>query len=142
MPIRTSEAMWDGGLQDGKGRFWTESGEVSEVYSFATRFEDQEGANPEELIGAALATCCAMALSADVERAGHRPESVRTVASVHLDETEQGPVLSGIDLDAEARVPGIDADEFRAIAEATTVNRPIGKALSAFPIRLQARLSA
>jgi lipoyl-dependent peroxiredoxin len=142
MAIRTSEAMWDGNLQDGKGRFWTESGEVSGVYSFATRFEEQEGANPEELIGAALAACYSMALSADVERAGHRPESVRTVASVHLEKTEQGPVISGIDLDAEARVQGIDAEEFRVIAEATTANCPIGKALATVPIRLQARLSA
>lgn len=142
MAIRTSEAMWDGNLQDGKGRFWTESGEVSGVYSFATRFEEQEGANPEELIGAALAACYSMALSADVERAGHRPESVRTVASVHLEKTEQGPVISGIDLDAEARVQGIDAEEFRTIAEATTANCPIGKALATVPIRLQARLSA
>src|SRR5262245_45037495 len=117
MAIRTSEAMWDGNLQDGKGRFWTESGEVSGVFSFATRFEEQEGSNPEELIGAALAACYSMALSTDVERAGHRPESVRTVASVHLDKTEQGPVISGIDLDAEASVQGIDADEFRTIAE-------------------------
>ena len=142
MAIRTSEAMWDGNLQDGKGRFWTESGEVSGVYSFATRFEEQEGSNPEELIGAALASCYSMALSADVERAGYRPESVRTVASVHLDKTEQGPEISGIDLDAEARVPEIAADEFRAIAEATTVNCPIGKALATIPIRLQARLTA
>lgn len=142
MAIRTSEAMWDGNLQDGKGRFWTESGEVSGVYSFATRFEEQEGANPEELIGAALAACYSMALSADVERAGHRPESVRTVASVHLEKTEQGPVISGIDLDAEACVQGIDAEEFRTIAEATTANCPIGKALATVPIRLQARLSA
>ena len=142
MAIRTSEAMWDGDLQDGKGRFWTESGEVSGVYSFATRFEEQEGANPEELIGAALAACYSMALSADLERAGHQPESVRTVASVHLDKTEQGPVISRIDLDAEASVRGIDAEEFRAIAEATTVNCPIGKALATVPIRLQARFTA
>jgi osmotically inducible protein OsmC len=141
MAIRTSEATWDGNLQDGKGRFWTESGEVSGVYSFATRFEEQEGSNPEELIGAALAACYSMALSADLERAGHRPESVRTVASVHLDKTEQGPEISGVDLDAEARVLGIDADEFLAIAEATTANCPIGKALATIPIRLQASLT-
>ena len=57
MQIRTSEATWDGTLQDGKGRFWTESGEVSGVFTFPTRFEDQPGTNPEELIGAALASC-------------------------------------------------------------------------------------
>jgi organic hydroperoxide reductase OsmC/OhrA len=64
MQIRTSEATWDGTLNDGKGRFWTESGEVSGVFSFQTRFEDQDGTNPEELIGAALASCFSMALAA------------------------------------------------------------------------------
>ena len=71
MQIRTSEATWDGTLKDGKGRFWTESGEVSGVFSFPTRFENQEGTNPEELIGAALASCFSMALAGDLERAGH-----------------------------------------------------------------------
>ena len=66
MQIRTSEATWDGTLQDGKGRFWTESGEVSGVFSFPTRFEDQPGTNPEELIGAALASCFSMALAGDL----------------------------------------------------------------------------
>jgi osmotically inducible protein OsmC len=141
MSIRTSEAMWDGTLREGKGRFWTESGEVSGAFSFSTRFEEEEGSNPEELIGAALAACYSMALSADVERAGYKPESVRTVASVHIDKTEQGFAITGIDLDAEARVPGIDLAEFQAIADATTVNCPVGKAL-AVPIRLRAQLTA
>ena len=141
MAIRTSEAMWDGALREGKGRFWTESGEVSGVYSFSTRFEEQEGSNPEELIGAALAACYSMALAADVERAGFQPESVRTVASVHLDKGELGFTISGIDLDAEARVSGIDPTEFTAIADATTVNCPVGKALATVPIRLRAHLT-
>jgi osmotically inducible protein OsmC len=141
MAIRTSEAMWDGTLREGKGRFWTESGEVSGVYSFSTRFEEQEGSNPEELIGAALAACYSMALAADVERAGYEPASVRTVASVHLDKGDQGFAITGIDLDAEARVSRIDPDEFQAIADATTVNCPVGKALATIPIRLQARLT-
>ncbi len=141
MAIRTSEAQWEGTLKDGKGRFWTESGEVSGAYSFPTRFEEQSGSNPEELIGAALASCYSMALAADVENAGSKPESVRTVARVHLDKAETGFEITGIDLEAEARVPEIDPKEFEKIAQTTKVNCPVGKAL-AVPITVRARLAA
>ena len=106
MARRTSEAQWEGTLKDGKGRFWTESGEVSGVYSFSTRFEEQEGSNPEELIGAALASCFSMKLAGEVGAADYEPESVRTVATVRLDKGEDGFAITGIDLDTEARIPG------------------------------------
>jgi lipoyl-dependent peroxiredoxin len=141
MSVRTSEAQWEGSLRDGKGRFWTESGEVSGVFSFPTRFEEREGSNPEELIGAALASCYSMALAGDVERAGSKPESVRTVARVHLDKGADGFEITGIDLDAEARVPQIDPKEFDKIAQATKVNCPVGKVLAAVPITVRARLT-
>jgi lipoyl-dependent peroxiredoxin len=142
MARRTSEARWEGTLQDGKGRFWTESGEVSGVYSFSTRFEDQEGSNPEELIGAALASCFSMKLSGDVEAAGHAPESVRTVATVRLEKGESGFTITGVDLEAEARIHGIDPAAFEKIAQSAKDNCPVGKALAAIPITLRARLSA
>jgi osmotically inducible protein OsmC len=140
MQIRTSGATWDGTLKDGKGRFWTESGEVSGVFSFATRFENQEGTNPEELIGAALASCFSMALAGDLERAGHVPESVRTVATVNLDKVETGFAITGVDLDAGAEVPEIGAAEFDSIAQMTKDNCPVGKALAAIPITVRSRL--
>jgi lipoyl-dependent peroxiredoxin len=142
MAVRTSEAQWEGTLKDGKGRFWAESGEVSGVYSFPTRFEERPGSNPEELIGAALASCYSMALAADVERAGGKPESVRTIARVHLDKGESGFEITGIDLEAEARVAEIDRTEFEKIAQATKVNCPVGKALAAVPITVRARVIA
>jgi osmotically inducible protein OsmC len=142
MQIRSSEAQWDGTLRDGKGRFWTESGEVSGVFSHSTRFEDDEGTNPEELIGAAIAGCFSMALAGDLEKSGHRPESVRTVAAVRIEKGERGFSISGIDLDTSTRVDGIDGHEFTALAEQTAVNCPVGKALAAVPIRIQARLTA
>jgi osmotically inducible protein OsmC len=142
MQIRTSEALWDGTLKDGKGRFWTESGEVSGVFSFQTRFEDQEGSNPEELIGAALASCFSMALAGDLERAGHEPSSVRTVATVNLDKGESGFGITGIDLATEVAVPAIDPSELETIAQGTAVNCPVGKALAAVPISLHARLAS
>lgn len=142
MQIRTSEALWDGTLKDGKGRFWTASGEVSGVFSFSTRFEDQEGSNPEELIGAALAGCYSMALAGDLERAGHAPESIRTVATVNLDKGESGWAITGIDLDTEAVVRSIDPPAFEGIAQATKDSCPVGKALAAVPISVRARLAA
>jgi lipoyl-dependent peroxiredoxin len=141
MARRTSEAHWEGTLREGKGRFSTESGEVSGIYSYSTRFEEQEGSNPEELVGAALASCFSMKLAGDVESAGHRPESVRTVATVSLDKGESGFAITGIALDTEAGIPGIDPGEFEKIAESSKENCPVSKALSV-PITLRARLSA
>jgi osmotically inducible protein OsmC len=141
MQIRTSEATWEGTLQDGKGRFFTESGEVSGVFSFPTRFEDQPGTNPEELIGAALASCYSMALAGDLERAGHVPESVRTVAMVRLDRSERGFAIAGVDLDTEASVSTIEPDEFSSIAQLTKSNCPVGRALAAVPVTLRTRLN-
>lgn len=139
MQIRTSEASWEGPLKAGKGRFWTESGEVSGVFAVPTRFEDQPGTNPEELIGAALASCFSMALADDLGRAGHAPEAVRTVAMVRLDK-DNGFAITGIDLDAEATVPEIEAPELESIARSTKENCPVGKAFAAVPITLRIKL--
>ena len=141
MLIRTSESTWEGTLKDGKGRFWTESGEVSGVFSFPIRFEEQPGTNPEELIGAALAGCFSMALAGDLGRAGHAPESIRTVAMVHLDKDERGFAITGVDLDTEATVRTIEPDELTSIADATKTTCPIAKVLGAIPITLRTRLS-
>ena len=142
MARRTSEALWEGTLRDGKGRFSTGSGEVSGVYSYSTRFEEQEGSNPEELVGAALASCFSMKLAGDVEKAGHKPDSVRTVATVSLDKREGGFEITGIGLDTEAGIPGIEQAEFEKIAQSSKENCPVGKALAAVPITVRARLSA
>jgi osmotically inducible protein OsmC len=139
MAIRTSEAQWEGTLKDGKGRYWTESGEVSGVYSFSTRFEDGDGSNPEELMGAALASCFSMKFAGDVERAGYRPESIRTRAGVKLEKRENGFEITGIELNAEAAVPGIAPDELTEIARSSKENCPVGKALAAIPITVNAR---
>lgn len=141
MATRTGEAHWEGTLKEGKGRFSTGSGEVSGVYSFSTRFEEQEGSNPEELIGAALASCFSMKLAGDVGAADHKPESVRTVATVHLDKGESGFAITGIDLDSEAKIAGIDPAEFEKIAQSSKENCPVGRALFAVPITLRAKLA-
>ena len=141
MAIRTGEAQWDGTLRDGKGRFATGSGEVAGMYAYATRFEEEEGSNPEELIGAAHASCFSMALAGDLERAGHQPQSVRTVASVRLEKGDAGFSITGIDLESEAQVPGIEDADFQRVAEGTRVGCPVSRALAAVPIGLTARLA-
>ena len=141
MAIRTSEAQWDGTLRDGKGRFWTGSGEVSGVYAFQTRFEEEPGTNPEELIGAAHASCFSMALAGDLGRAGYEPRSVRTTAKVHLEKGDAGFTITEIDLESEAQVDGIGDDEFQRIAEGARAGCPVSRALGAVPIILRATLT-
>ncbi len=141
MAKRTCEAQWEGNLKDGKGRFWTGSGEVSGAYSFDTRFEDADGTNPEELVGAAIASCFSMKFAADLDAAGHHPEAVRTVATVDFQKGEAGWAIEGIDLDTQATVPGIDEGELGRIAEESKANCPVSRAL-AVPIRVQASIAS
>ncbi len=110
--------------------------------TWASRTESADGrTSPEELVAAAHASCFSMALAGDLERAGHRPQSVRTAASVRLDKADGGFSITGIDLDAEAQVPGIDDAEFQRIAQGTSQNCPVSRAL-AVPIGLTARLAS
>src|SRR5665213_2965367 len=85
MSVRTAEAIWNGGLKDGKGTLKTQSGAIQGSYSFMTRFENAPGTNPEELLAAAHAGCFSMALTAGLGRAGFSPERVQTTAKVHLE---------------------------------------------------------
>ena len=102
MPKRTAEAQWEGSLQDGKGTMRFGSGAFEGQYSFASRFEEGSGTNPEELIGAAHAGCFSMALSAGLGRAGFTPERVSTTATVNLEKGDAGFRISRIDLTTEA----------------------------------------
>ena len=131
MPKRTASAVWNGSLQEGAGTMKVASGAYEGPYSFQSRFQEGDGTNPEELIAAAHAGCFSMALSGDLGRAGHDPESVETTATVHIEKVEGGFGITRIDLDTRARVPGIDADEFQRIAEGAKQNCPVSKALAA-----------
>ena len=84
MPSRKAEAEWNGTLREGNGQFKVGSGKVSGAYSFPTRFEEAPGTNPEELIGAAHASCFSMALAAGLTKAGHKPTKINTTATVHV----------------------------------------------------------
>src|SRR3954454_6409993 len=107
MAIRTSEAEWNGSLREGNGRVKLGSGAFEGKYSFASRFEEAGGTNPEELIAAAHAGCFSMALSAALGRANFTPTRIFTTAAVHLEKVGDAFAITRIELDCEATVPGI-----------------------------------
>ena len=142
MPKRTANARWDGSLTEGNGTMRMASGAYEGAYSFQSRFQEGDGTNPEELIAAAHAGCFSMALSGELGRAGHDPESVETEAIVHLDKEDEGFAIKRIELRTRARVPGISEEEFREIAEAAKKGCPVSRALAAVEsIELEAELA-
>jgi lipoyl-dependent peroxiredoxin len=140
MATRTGSAVWDGTLKQGKGTMKLGTGAYEGAYSFSSRFEEGTGTNPEELIGAAEAGCFSMALSANLEKAGHPAKRVSTVATVKLEMVEGAPKITTIDVKTEANVPGIDEAKFREIAEQTKKGCPVSKALAGTQINLDAKL--
>lgn len=140
MPTRNANAVWKGGLKDGSGQVALGSGAFSGPYSFASRFEQAGGTNPEELIGAAHAGCYSMALSGALEKAGHRADEVKTKADVTLDMVDGAATITGIHLTCEATVPGIDDAAFQEQAEGAKQNCPVSKALAGTEITLDAKL--
>lgn len=140
MPIRTSEAMWEGNLIKGKGKMKLGSGAFEGSYSFGSRFENAPGTNPEELIGAAHAGCFSMALSMILDQAGYKAEQIHTIARVHIDKVGEGFKITTIELETEGKVPGIDERTFGEKAEAAKKGCPVSMALTGVDIRLQARL--
>lgn len=141
MPDRTADAQWEGALQGGKGTMRFGSGAFEGQYSFASRFEDGTGTNPEELIAAAHAGCFSMALSGALGRAGHPPDRVATRATVHLERLEAGFRITRINLDTEASVPGIDAAAFQEVAETAKRTCPVSVVLAGAEITLRATLA-
>ena len=139
---RHATAHWEGDLKSGRGQLSTpQSGLMDNTgYGFNSRFGDQKGTNPEELIAAAHAGCFTMALSARLTDAGHPPTRLDTRAEVDLT-MEGGPSLSQIRLKVSADVPGIDDRQFQTIAQDAKTNCPVSKALSAVPISLEAVLA-
>jgi osmotically inducible protein OsmC len=130
MPIRTASARWSGTLTEGSGTIKTGKGGFQGNYSFKSRFEEGEGTNPEELIGAAHAGCFSMAFSKGLADAGFTPTSVDTIAKVHLDKGDAGFGITRIELETTGDVPGIDEATFQKVAEGAKENCPISKLLS------------
>jgi len=117
MATRNASATWRGNLKEGEGTMALGSGVWEGPFSFKTRFEDGNGTNPEELIGAAEAGCFTMALSHALSEAGHVPDSVETQAKVHIRNVDGNPTIAQIDLETHAKVPGLDDDTFQQTAQ-------------------------
>ncbi len=138
MPVRRSEATWNGTLKEGKGTMRLASGLYEGPYTYSSRFEEGAGTNPEELVAAAHAGCFSMFLSALLDEKGYLAERIHTTAAAHLG---AGPAIRRIDLETEAVVPGIEDAEFQELAAQAKANCPISKALAAVPeITMKARL--
>ena len=140
MAIRTAKAQWNGNLPQGKGTMSFGSGAFEGQYSFASRFEEGTGTNPEELIAAAHAGCFSMAFSNALAKAGFEPKRVSTKASVRLEKGEAGFSITTIDLETEGEVPGIDGAKFHELAEGAKKGCPVSKALAGTQINLHAKL--
>src|SRR5437016_10991480 len=138
MAVRSAEAEWKGTLREGAGKMKLGSGAYEGSYSFASRFEEGKGTNPEELIAAAHAGCFSMALASGLAKAGHPPTRVDTTAAVHLEKGDAGFSISRIDLRTQAEVPGIDQAAFAEQAEAAKKGCPVSRALAAVEITLDA----
>lgn len=128
---RRANAIWRGGLKDGKGTVSTASGALKNTgYSFAMRFENEPGTNPEELIAAAHAACFSMALSHELGSKGLQPESIETKATLDFDKTDAGWTVKSIHLDVAAKVPSADPAKFQSAAEGAKKNCPISRVLN------------
>jgi lipoyl-dependent peroxiredoxin len=129
---RRGSAVWHGGIKDGKGAISTESGALSAYpYGFASRFEGQRGSNPEELIGAAHASCFTMALSLILGEAKLTAEELSTSAEVTLEQVDGGWGITAIHLTLTGKVPGADQATFESLAGKAKANCPVSKLLKA-----------
>ena len=129
---KSGSAKWSGGLKDGKGTVSTESGVLSDQpYGFNTRFEGGKGTNPEELIGAAHASCFSMAFSVVLGEGGMTAESIETKATVSLEQKDGGFAVTAVHLDVKVSVPGADEADVLKAAESAKANCPISKLLNA-----------
>jgi lipoyl-dependent peroxiredoxin len=142
MATRNGSAEWKGDLKGGAGTVKVGDGVFEGNYSFSSRFEEGEGTNPEELIGAAHAGCFAMALSLVLTEADHPPDSIKAEARVHLRLVDGLPTIAKIDLDVAGSVPGLDEDAFSSYAEKAKDGCVVSRALAGVPeITLTARLA-
>ena len=138
MSTRNAAAIWTGSLKEGKGTM--KFGSYEGAYTWSSRFEDGQGTNPEELLGAAHAGCFSMALSSGLGKNGFTPRQIQTQAQVTLEVIDGKSRITKIHLITEAVVPDINEEKFQEIAAATKEGCPVSAALASTPITLTARL--
>jgi len=141
MSTKKANALWNGTLKDGKGTMSFSN--YSGPFTFASRFETAEGTNPEELVGAAIAGCYSMFLSALISGEGFNPESIATDAFVTLGKDETGPCITNIKLDCTVVCEGLSQDKFNELSVAAKQKCPISRlyAGGTATIELDAKLS-
>jgi osmotically inducible protein OsmC len=140
MPVRKSSAEWNGTLSSGNGTIESETKTVKAPYSFSSRFQNGSGTNPEELIAAAHAGCFSMALALLLEQDGFTSIKINTTARVYIEKENDGFTISGIELETEGTVPGINEQSFIEKAEFAKNNCPVSKALASTKTVLHAKL--
>ena len=141
MPTRQASAQWEGTLKEGKGQIHLPSITQDLPYTRGSRFDEDPGSNPEELIAAAHAGCFTMFLSGLLSKDGLEPARLETTADVTIESTDDGPTITRIELHVEGEVPGIDEDGFRAKADEANATCPVSKALASVnEITVDARL--
>ncbi len=127
MAVRKASAVWKGTLREGAGTMRLGSGAYEGPYTYASRFEEGPGTNPEELVGAAHAGCFSMFLSALLTKAGFAPTSIETTATVHLG---AGPAITDIELDTRVSAPNLEDGQLQQLAAEAKAGCPISKALA------------
>ena len=130
MSVRNATSIWEGNLQKGNGSMRLGSGACEVPYSFSTRFEEEPGTNPEELIGAAHSGCFSMFLSAVLSKEGFPPNKIETSAQVHLEQVDGAPWITKIHLICRADVPGVDEATFMEQVQVSKTGCPVSKALA------------
>jgi osmotically inducible protein OsmC len=129
MATRNGSAEWKGSLQEGTGSVTVGDDVYTGTYSFKSRFEDEQGTNPEELLSAAHAACFSMALSLILGNDGHEPEYIRTSAKAQLRNVDGNPTITTMELKTEGKVPGLDEAGFKEAAEKAKAGCVISRAL-------------
>lgn len=140
MPTSNADATWEGGLKGGKGKFDGETGSIGGTYTFGTRFTEERGSNPEELLAAAHAACFSMALAGQLEAAGGAPERVHTDAACTVEKVGDGFTITTMRLRTRASVPGMDDAGFQEAANKAKTGCPVSRALAGVDIQLEATL--
>ncbi len=138
MAIRKARAQWNGTLKEGNGTM--NFSNYNGPFTFVSRFEEGEGTNPEELVGAAQAGCYSMFLSALISGEKLSPESIETTATVTLGSDDTGPLITSIELDCQVKCVGLSQEKFDELAAASKEKCPISRLYAGTEIKLNAKL--
>ena len=142
MPTRNASAPWEGGLAGGTGSFTGESGTIGGSYTVGSRFGEQKGTNPEELLAAAEAACFSMALSGALEKNGTPPTRVSTDAACTVEKVGDGWSISTMRLRVRVAAPGVDEATFQSLVDGTKTGCPVSRALAGVNITVEATLES